>query len=93
MVNSYAFRAVFKRSSKVIPVLLCFCSLRSVMGTCYMFPAGSSDWFIVLFMSVVIGQSDYFSFGLRHSKTKIRSIHLSGSKVKSSQRIHHKGLD
>ena len=35
--------------------------------------ASNSDWFIALFTSVLIGQSNYFDFGLRHS-IKNRSI-------------------
>ena len=35
--------------------------------------ASTSDWFIRLFVSVVIGKSDYFGFGLRHSSEN-RSI-------------------
>ena len=32
--------------------------------------ASSSDWFVVLFTSVAIGQSNYFGFGFTHSKKK-----------------------
>ena len=40
--------------------------------------ASSSDWFIVLFASVVIGQSNYFSLILRHTTEDCsnRDLHL-----------------
>ena len=60
-------------------VCVCFAPLRYVTGftkTRATFSlASSSHWFIVLFASVVIGQSNYFGLTLRHSIASHSNTH------------------
>ena len=62
-----------------------FPSKREAIATSSHVFRSSSDWFIALFRSAVIGQNNYFSFGLQYSvetlPTKITTLHARKSKA------------
>ena len=55
--------------------------------------ASSSDWFVVLFTSVSIGQSNYFGFGFTHSKKKKQNALMTICLTSSLKASPTNGLD